>query len=395
MQTSRFFRSITFTFSILLIAGCALLPSTRTQQAANEPPTPTPIPTSPIPAKPTYKVQKGEVVKEMTFSGRISPVKEEDLFFRTSGRVRTVFAKRNDTVKKGDVLADFEIEALERDLNSANLELERAQVTLTEAEQDLSFDRRSTQLQLDIAQIKLDNLRQSNADSTSISLAEKEVEIAQISVDKLNRDVSVLLRNDVERAQYNVDKLKQQIAEAQVIAPFDGLLLSISLVPGQAVEGYKVVATIADTSNLEATADLFSDQLTDLAEQMPVTIALSNRPGEKLTGSIRQLPYPYGKGGNGKTVEEQDKSTRVTVDKSAKDAGFQMGDLVRVTVELERKADVLWLPPQALRLFNGRRFAVVQDGDAQRRVDVTVGIEAEERVEIKDGLQEGQTVVGQ
>ena len=331
----------------------------------------------------------------MTFSGRISPVKEEDLFFRSNGRVRTVFAKRNDTVKKGDVLADLEIEALERDLASANLELERAQVTLDEAKQNLDFDLKSANIQRDMASLRLDKLRQSGSDSTSISLAEKELEIAQLAVDKLNRDVSVLLKNDFTRAQYNVEKLQQQIAEAQVIAPFDGLLLSISLTPGQAVEGYKVVATLADVNNLEVTADLFSDQLKDLAEEMPVEIALSSRPGEALAGSIRQLPYPYGKGGSGQTVEEQDKSTRDTVNESAEAAGFKLGDLVRVTVELERKQDVLWVPPQALRLFNGRRFAVVQDGDAQRRVDVTVGIEAEERIEIEAGLEEGQTVVGQ
>lgn len=395
MLKSRIYHLVTLVFSLLLVAGCALLPSTRTQQAANEPPTPTPIPTSPVPAKPTYKVQKGEVVKEMTFSGRISPVKEEDLFFRTNGRVRTVFVKRNDTIKKGDVLADLEIEGLERDLASAQLELERAQVTLDEAEKGLAFDRKSTQLQYDMASIRLDKLRQSGADSTSIALAEKELEIAQIAVDKLAGNVSVLLKNDFTRAQYNVDKLNQQIAEAQVIAPFDGLLLSISLVPGQAVEGYKVVATLADVDNLEVTADLFSDQLKDLAEEMTVSVALSSRPGQALSGLIRQLPYPYGKGGSGKTIEEQDKSTRISVKESAEEAGFKLGDLVRVTVELERKADVLWVPPQALRLFNGRRFAVVQDGDAQRRVDVTVGIEGEDRIEIEEGLEEGQTVVGQ
>lgn len=77
------------------------------------------------------------------------------------------------------------------------------------------------------------------------------------------------------------------------------------------------------------------------------------------------------------------------------DKGFTQGDLVRVTVELERKADVLWLPPQALRVFNGRSFAVVQDGDAQRRVDVTLGIQTQERIEIKEGLELGQVVVGQ
>jgi hypothetical protein len=90
-----------------------------------------------------------------------------------------------------------------------------------------------------------------------------------------------------------------------------------------------------------------------------------------------------------------DKSTRVTIDASPTDEGFELGDLVRVTVELERKADVLWLPPQALRIFDGRRFALLQDGEVQRRVDVTVGIETPERVEIEAGLEEGQTVVGQ
>ena len=56
--------------------------------------------------------------------------------------------------------------------------------------------------------------------------------------------------------------------------------------------------------------------------------------------------------------------------------------------------NVIWLPPQAIRNFNGRRFAVVQDGDVQRRVDIKIGIQAEERVEIEEGLQVGQTVVG-
>ena len=56
---------------------------------------------------------------------------------------------------------------------------------------------------------------------------------------------------------------------------------------------------------------------------------------------------------------------------------------------------MLWLPPQAIRTFEGRRFVVVQDGDAQLRVDVTIGIESDDRVEIEEGLTEGQTVIGQ
>jgi multidrug efflux pump subunit AcrA (membrane-fusion protein) len=72
-----------------------------------------------------------------------------------------------------------------------------------------------------------------------------------------------------------------------------------------------------------------------------------------------------------------------------------MGDLVRATAVLESREDVLWLPPQAVREFEGRKFVIVQDGDAQRRVDVKTGIVGEDRVEILEGLTEGQVVLTQ
>ncbi|MCB0132008.1 MAG: hypothetical protein KDD78_14215, partial [Caldilineaceae bacterium] len=114
-------------------------------------------------------------------------------------------------------------------------------------------------------------------------------------------------------------------------------------------------------------------------------------------GIIRQLPYPYGSGGNPSVtdVEDRDDTTRITLDTSLADAELELGDLVRVDVVRERKDDVLWLPPQALRNFDGRRFAVLEDDGAQRRVDVIVGVETPERVEIEEGLVEGQIVVGQ
>jgi multidrug efflux pump subunit AcrA (membrane-fusion protein) len=154
------------------------------------------------------------------------------------------------------------------------------------------------------------------------------------------------------------------------------------------------VATLADPNQLEISANILRDQLQLLAEGMPVTMEMASRPGQKLTGAIRRLPYPYGSGGSGQTLEEKDKSTRVSVDATAEEAGFALGDLVNVTAIIERKDNVVWVPPQAIRNFNGRRFAVVQDGDVQRRVDVKIGIQAEERVEIEEGLQAGQTVVG-
>jgi len=72
-----------------------------------------------------------------------------------------------------------------------------------------------------------------------------------------------------------------------------------------------------------------------------------------------------------------------------------IGDIANITVILQQKRNVLWLPPQAIRTFQGRQFVVVQEGDRQRRVDVELGIQSQDKVEITSGLREGQKVVGQ
>jgi multidrug efflux pump subunit AcrA (membrane-fusion protein) len=84
---------------------------------------------------------------------------------------------------------------------------------------------------------------------------------------------------------------------------------------------------------------------------------------------------------------------QVVLDQPPVDLGYKVGDMVNLTIVLEKKTDALWLPSQAVREFEGRYFVIVQDGEAQRRVDVKVGIIEADRIEIIEGLAEGQVVV--
>jgi multidrug efflux pump subunit AcrA (membrane-fusion protein) len=105
------------------------------------------------------------------------------------------------------------------------------------------------------------------------------------------------------------------------------------------------------------------------------------------------LPYPYGTGGGVAKVEDQDE--RVHISLTAPDsAELEVGDLVKVTVLIERSEDTLYLPPAAIRTFEGRKFVMVKVGDRLQKVDVKLGIEGEDRVEILDGLEEGQVIEG-
>jgi hypothetical protein len=150
------------------------------------------------------------------------------------------------------------------------------------------------------------------------------------------------------------------------------------------------VGVVADPSQLEITADLGSDELSQMALNQQAVITLRNRPGETYTGTVRQLPYPYG----GTTVDTgDDTSVHVSIEGQV---SLAVGDLATVSIILQEKDNVLWLPPAAIRTYQGRNFVVVQNPDgSQQRVDVLLGITTDERVEITAGLEEGQIVVGE
>ena len=439
---------------LIVLIGAVLLPTGCS--SGSEPvteATPTPIPTPIVPVKPTYRVQLGEVVKSVQFTGRIAPVVEQELFFRSPGYVGAVYVERDDWVKAGDILAELETTDLQNQLAQAKTELEAARLNsqrqLAEAKAGLKIaELRLAQAQarspdLIAAEVALQQaikaevdaaheyerqknrewvwkyedvqkaytdaweyakddleLAQANYDAMVAEqhIASLEREILEIEVDLAGMRLNELEAGlDIQSLELMVKRLEDQLADARIIAPFDGQILSWSLAEGRLVDAYKDVAILADPGDMEISADPMDKELRDLAEGIPVTIMSVSRPGEEIPGVIRRLPYPYGGGGRSVGVEEEDedKSTRITLGVTVAEAGFERGDLVRVTVVLERKDDVLWLPPQAVRIFEGRKFVVVQEGDAQLRVDVKVGIESEDRVEIEEGLSEGQVVIGQ
>jgi RND family efflux transporter MFP subunit len=436
--------------TLIMVVGCSGGPSQSQEEA-----TPTPIPTPIVPTKPTYEVQRGEVVRISEFTGRVSPVIEEELFFRTSGYVETVYVKRDDWVQTGDVLAELEVTDLKNQLAQAEASLEsaisnneqrtaEAEASLQAAELHLAIAKANDpSLDLVVAEVNLERAQTSLAEAQKQYLtaldqiwrpeevrenaarrvheAELDLRIAEASYQKVlqaqqvyayqvqlqEQDVNLARMQlerleaglDIEEIRLTVERLKAQLSDARLTAPFDGRVLGVSVAEGRAMEAYRPVLTVGDPSDVELSANLAGSVMQDLIEGMAATCTMSNRPGEEFAGYIRRLPYPYGTGGRTTSgtsgVEDTDESARIGLEVTAEEAGLDLGDLMYVTVVLDSKDDVLWLPPQAIRTFEGRKFVVVQEGDGQRRIDVKIGLESEDRVEIEEGLTEGQIVVGQ
>jgi multidrug efflux pump subunit AcrA (membrane-fusion protein) len=67
---------------------------------------------------------------------------------------------------------------------------------------------------------------------------------------------------------------------------------------------------------------------------------------------------------------------------------------VTVNLVLASKDDALWLPPDAIRSAGGRTFVIVNGENGPERVDVELGLQTRDMIEIVSGLKEGQVVVG-
>jgi RND family efflux transporter MFP subunit len=343
--------------ALLLLAGC-------TQKVAEQP-TPTPFPTQAALAKPTYSVARGEVVEVVKVSGRVVPVVEKELYFPINGRIRKLYVQKGDQVAIGQVIADLEgIDDLERQRTLREISIQRAQINAQNAE-----------IALDIFVSTADE-EQRNFDNRA--LYEGRLKMEQNNV--------LLAELAVQEAALGLQDLQAVISDTQLVSPMNGIITAISTAEGREVISYTPIGKVADLGSIEVRAKITGTEADRLAEGMAAIITPAGGLGDEIPGLIRALPVST-------LSDATDDGLRVTVDESAKSQGYKIGDLVQVTIIIQEKSDALWLPPQAIRTYEGRNFVVVQDGDIQRRLDIKLGLIGENRVEILEGLEEGQTVV--
>lgn len=440
-----------FIFGLLALTACT---SSGVTTGAQQAPTSTPIPTAPAVAAPTYAVQRGDVSDIFEFSGRWQPRDQEQLAFQVGGAVRRVNVRRGDSVSAGDLIADLQIDDLEAQLASAQLSLQSAlanvqssadssaesvtdaQIALANARLNLENAKnnlpwtsvQSAQLQLQNAQQSLDNAQRAYDDAVShpeaanaanaIDSAYQQLLSAQSSLrsaqnsyyssaQNFNNSQAQLKTNEnnviqaelnlqkaianasagtsdeqVQSAQLNIDQINAKIAQSSLYAPSDGVVLDVTIKPGDSVTAYKAVITIGRPEPKEAIASLAFSDAQNLSIGMVGVCQVMNQPDTAVQCVVRRMPL---------SSQDADQTTRV----AATLPDVAEGQLIDIQMPLQVAQNVLWLPPAAIRTFQSRTFVVLQTADGPRRVDIELGLQTDDRVEIKSGLNEGDIVVGE
>jgi HlyD family secretion protein len=275
-------------------------------------------------------------------------------------------------------------------LRSAESAVAQAQLDYDTARQNEAPAIKQAEAGLSVAQAQLDALN-SGPRAADIAAARRAIQRAELAIEESQQGADPELDKNLASAQLDVERIQSQLAAGQIVAPFDGKIASIDVRPGDSVQAYKAVISVMNESQLEVVVDYIgSEDATKIGVGQELELNFARYKGKTVKGTVERLPSKLTN--TGSTVNA-DTSFHMSYEDKSLD--LDVGDLVQVVLTLSRKDDALWLPPQAVRAFEGRRFVVVKDGDRQRRQDVKVGIISTDRIEIVEGLKEGDVVIGQ
>jgi multidrug efflux pump subunit AcrA (membrane-fusion protein) len=278
----------------------------------------------------------------------------------------------------------------ERNLREAERNQALAQRTLDQKGQAEIVANHNLGQDVQDRQAALDQLVHGQGNATLIA-ARRNVEHKRLTLQQTRQGTFNAALTAIETAQRELENARREVMDGQVTAPQNGQVLSLAIGEGDNAEAYTPVVQIADPTKLEVAAELTADQIRQLQPGQSADISLLSRPDVSMPAVVRQLPA--GAGGSG-TVQEQDRTTRFSVN-DTKGQQFTPSAVVKIHIVLERKENALWLPPAAIRAFEGRRFVQIREGDRVRRAPITIGIETSTQVEITEGLKEGDVIVGQ
>jgi HlyD family secretion protein len=353
-------------------------------------------------------VEKAAIQRVIAADAVLFPLQQAALVPKISAPVKTFYVVRGAKVHKGQLLAVLEnrdLAAAQEENKGAFEQAEAAYVTGTSASlpeelQKATGDAQSAKEQLDAAQKLYDSrlelfkqgaLPRKDLDQAAVGLAQAkpQYELAKRHVDSLDAVVKHQelkgLQGQLSSAKGKFEGAQAQLSYSEIRSPIDGVVTDRPLYPGEMASSGAPLMTVMDTSRVTARAHI------------PQGDAALLKVGDSANIAVPELEQPV----EGKVIlvspALDPNSTTVEVWVQAKNPKQVMkpGSSVRLSMISEAVPEALVVPVSAvLTGADGARTVMVIGNDQRAHQQVIkAGIRQDDKIQITDGLKEGQRVV--
>ncbi|PYE85593.1 efflux RND transporter periplasmic adaptor subunit [Pseudoroseicyclus aestuarii] len=321
-------------------------------------------PAEPAPEETVYRLAGPEVLqlepmlltRTVRVTGTLEPTRSAELSSEISGTVETVAVQPGDSVSRGDILVQVDTESL-----GIDLDLARSNASATE-------------VQLGLAQTQLERAQQlsDRGVATTSTLDEARSSVQQ-------------LQSSLSAQQDQVRSAELRLRNATLRAPFDGMVSSRTVDPGQFVQTGTPLMTVVDLSSVEMEGNAPVASAARLEAGQSVRLNIDGMEAGAIEGTVQRINPVASSGSRTITVY-------IEIDNAEgrlRGGMFATGEVVTAT-----EADALALPEAALREdAEGTYVLRVEDGVLARAPVETGAGWSGDLTRVTEGLAPGDIVV--
>lgn len=324
--------------------------------------------------RPPTLVELGEVVSEplvqiFPIIGRLVASQKSAVAARIKGSVKSVLVDVGDRVKKGQVLAELNVDRLklEAELRSADVLQARAKWKSAQAQVDL----------LNQELKRLQRLRKSAAFSQA-RFEDKKQEVVKAS-SAVDESAASLKRARAQRGLARID-----LKDATIRAPFAGAILVRHVSPGAYITAGSPIVTLLDDETLEIEADVPSIRLSGVPVGRVIDIQLDDNT--KIKAAVRAI-IPD------ENPLARTRAVRLYPDLSATKTKLVANQSVVLEVPQGKTRNVVAVSKDAIVNRQSGRIVFVFEKGKVRPAAIVIGESFGGKFEILSGLRPGDKVV--
>ena len=324
-------------------------------------------------------VSVGNITKTITANGTINPVNVINVGTQVSGTIEKIYADYNDTVKKGQRLAELDTSILEKSVNEANSTMKKAKADL------------------DLVQLNYERTKE----------LFKNNYIAKVELDQAETE----LKNAKE--EYNIAKSKYDVAKinlgyAFIDSPVSGVVISREVDIGQTVASSFSAPTLfqiaEDLTKMQIETSVSEADIGSIKEGQKVEFTVDSYPSKIFEGTVKQIRL-------NPVTESNVVVYNVIIEIFNEDKTLMPGMTAYVTIPIGEVKNVKKISTVALRFSPDSRLLDIMGvekperekgkvilyklvGDKVVPIQVKVGLADLSQIEIKgDDIKEGDKII--
>lgn len=340
----------------------------------------------------TVQVSRGDIESSVTALGTLQPRRYVDVGAQASGQIRKIHVEAGDLVKEGQLLVEIDPATQQAKLDASRFSIENLQAQLQEQ-----------RAQHQLAEQKFRRQQNLAAGGTT---REEDVQTAQAELKATQARID-MFKAQIRQAQASLRSDQAELGYTRIYAPMDGTVVAVDAREGQTLNAQQqtpLILRIAKLSPMTVWAEVSEADIGHVKPGMTAYFTTLSGGNRRWTSTVRQiLPIPpkplneTAQGGGSPNSSSKSGSGRVVLytvllDVDNNDNALMAEMTTQVFFVSSQAQNVLTAPIAALQGSTAadRQIArvVAKNGAIEER-EVRVGISDRLRIQVLDGLNEG------